>query len=93
YAKMLGVTSGHLNDTVSAQTGRPAGALIRERILLEARRLLLHSELQIAEIAYHLGFGDPSYFARFFRREDGRPPGDFRMEIREKYRSEPESSA
>lgn len=92
YARLLGVTAGHLNDTVSSQTGRPAGALIRERILLEARRLLFHSELQIAEIAYHLGFDDPSYFARFFRREDGRPPGDFRTEIREKYRSGRESS-
>lgn len=86
-AARLKVTPGHLNATVRAQTGRAAGDWVRERVLLEAKRLLLHSELGVAEIAYHLGFDDPSYFARFFRRETAQAPGAFREAIRENYRS------
>lgn len=85
YAKELRLTANHLNDTVRAQTGHSAGEIIRRRLLLDARRLLLHSELGVAEIAYQLGFPDPSYFSRFFRRSDGRTPAAFRQEIREKY--------
>ena len=87
YAKALKVTPGHLNDTVKARTGRVAGDLLRERVLLEARRLLLHSRLGVAEVAYHLGYEDPSYFARTFRREIGSSPADFRDNSREKYRN------
>lgn len=87
YARLLKVTPGHLNDTVKERTGSVAGDLLRERVLLEAKRLLLHSQLGIAEIAYHLGYEDPSYFARTFRREVGTSPADFRDSAREKYRS------
>jgi AraC family transcriptional regulator, transcriptional activator of pobA len=87
FARRLGVTAGHLNDAIRAGTGRTAGELIRERVLLEGRRLLLHSELSVSEIAYRLGFDDPSYFARFFRRELAQAPGEYRAAIREKYRS------
>ncbi|HEY8964924.1 MAG TPA: helix-turn-helix domain-containing protein, partial [Candidatus Methylacidiphilales bacterium] len=85
YAKLLRVTPNHLNDTVRAETGRPAGHWIRQRRLLEAKRLLLHSDLDAAEIGYRLGFGDPSYFGRFFLREEGSSPAAFRERIREKY--------
>lgn len=85
YARIVGVTPGHLNDTVRAHTGRSAGDVIRERVVLEARRLLLHSTLSVGEIAYQLGFDDPSYFARFFRRATRRAPREFRDVIREKY--------
>lgn len=85
YAKHLHLTANHLNDTVRERTGHSAGELIRRRILLDARRMLLHSELGVAEIAYQLGFPDPSYFSRFFRKADGRTPAAFRQEIREKY--------
>ena len=86
YAELLGVTVNHLNDTVRDETGQSAGHLIRERRVLDAKRLLLHSELSMSEIAYHLGFADPSYFSRFFRRDAGVSPADFRTTIREKYR-------
>jgi AraC family transcriptional activator of pobA len=89
YARKLEVTANHLNDVVRAETGQPAGALIRQRRLLDARRLLLHSDLNVAEIGYQTGFPDPAYFGRFFRRETGRTPAAFRQEIREKYHSKP----
>jgi AraC family transcriptional activator of pobA len=52
--------------------------LIRERIALEARRLLLYSDLTAGQVADRLGFEDPAYFARFFRREVGITPSAFR---------------
>jgi AraC-like DNA-binding protein len=83
---MLGVTTSHLSDSMRLETGLTAGELIRARLILEAKRLLLHSELTIAEIGYELGFGDPSYFSRFVRREIKTSPAEFRDRIREKYR-------
>ena len=60
-------------------------ALIRQRRLLEAKRLLSHSDLTASEIGYRLRFRDPSYFGRFFRQGAGMTPAAFREEIREKY--------
>ncbi|MEK7952752.1 helix-turn-helix domain-containing protein [Luteolibacter soli] len=88
YARELGVSANHLNDVVSEATGRPAGEHVRQRRLLDAKRLLLYSELSVAEIGYQLGFKDPSYFGRFFRRYEDRTPAEFRDEIREKYQKE-----
>jgi AraC family transcriptional activator of pobA len=85
YARALGVTTSHLNESLRLETGLTAGDLIRERLLLEAKRLLLHSELTIAEIAYELGFEDPSYFSRFVRRELKASPAEFRSRVRQKY--------
>lgn len=87
YAKALSVTSNHLNDVVREQTGRSAGDIIRQRKLLEAKRLLSHSDMTVSEIGYELAFRDPSYFSRYFRRYAGRTPAEFRAEIREKYQS------
>ena len=58
--------------------GRTAGACVRDRLALEAKRLLLHTDMTAAEVADRLGFGDPAYFARFFRREAGSPPSAYR---------------
>lgn len=85
YAEILGVSANHLNDIVHEQTGRSAGDIIRQRRLLDAKRLLLHSDLSVSEIGYDLGFHDPSYFSRFFRRYAGAAPESFRDQIREKY--------
>jgi len=85
YARMLKSTSGHLSESVLQHTGRTAGELIRERLLLEAQRLLIHSSLNVAEIAVALHFEDPSYFSRFFRRGTGMSPGEFRDQFLKKY--------
>jgi AraC-like DNA-binding protein len=89
YARDLGVTANHLNDVMRAETGRSAGSIVRQRRLLDAQRLLLHSDLSVSEVGYQTGFPDPSYFGRFFRRETGRTPAEFREEIREKYQPKP----
>lgn len=78
YAKLLNVSADHLSHVVHEQTGRQAGEIIRRRILLEAKRLLAHTEMNISEVAYALTFQDPAYFSRYFRRLTGQSPGEFR---------------
>jgi AraC-like DNA-binding protein len=75
-----------LTESLRLEIGLTAGELIRARLLLEAKRLLLHSELTVAEIGYELGFEDPSYFSRFVRREIETSPVELRNQLREKYR-------
>ena len=87
YARELGVTANHLNDVVRRESKQSAGAIVRQRRLLDAKRLLSHSDLSVSEIGYRLGFQDPSYFSRFFRKGTGFAPAEFRESIREKYQS------
>ncbi|MGK5728899.1 AraC family transcriptional regulator [Streptomyces sp. URMC 124] len=78
YAARLGVSVGYLNETVKQATGRTPGELIRAARTLEAKRLLAGSSLGVGQVARRVGFTDPAYFCRFFRRETGLSPGDFR---------------
>ncbi|MER8231281.1 AraC family transcriptional regulator [Streptomyces sp. NPDC094049] len=78
YAELLGVTPGYLTEAVRAATGRTPGTLLREARTREAQRLLARTELSVRQIAARTGFSDPAYFCRFFRRETGTSPGDFR---------------
>lgn len=59
-----------------------AKAVITDRLVLEAKRLLAHSLLPVAGIGDQLGFGEATNFVKFFRRETGLTPGDFRAEQR-----------
>jgi AraC family transcriptional regulator, transcriptional activator of pobA len=81
-AKALSVTPGHLSEVAKSMTGATVRELVAQRTQLEAKRLLVHSEMSISEIAYALGYEDPSYFARSFRREAGKAPGSFREQVR-----------
>lgn len=81
YARALSVTPGHLNALCRRQLRRTAGALIRERLALEAKRLLRYTDLTASEVGHHLGFVDPSYFARVLKRETGLPPGAHRPRV------------
>ncbi|TLV02903.1 helix-turn-helix domain-containing protein [Dyadobacter luticola] len=85
YASLLNVSAGHLSEIVKVQSGRPAIAHIHERLVMEARRMLFHTEYSLKEIAYDLGFSDASYFNRFFKRETDLTPAEYRASIREMY--------
>lgn len=85
YAEMLNISAGHLSEVVKEQSGKPAIAHIHERLILEAKRLLFHTDQSIKEIAFHLGFEDASYFNRFFKRLTEYTPLHFRNNFREKY--------
>lgn len=85
YASMLNLSAGHLSELVKEQSGKPAIAHIHERLIVEAKRLLFHTEHSIKEIAFQLGFEDASYFNRFFKRLTQHTPINYRNTIREMY--------
>ena len=81
YADMLGVTANHLVETVRQTTGMTPGRILSDRLMLEAKRLLVHTQQSLSEIAYHLAFSDPSQFGRWFKNTGGLSPGKFRQEF------------
>jgi AraC-like DNA-binding protein len=85
YAELLHISPGHLGEVIRQQSGKTAIELIHERVLLESRRLLFHTEDAIKEIAFQLGFEDASYFNRFFKRLCGQTPLHFRTSTRKMY--------
>jgi AraC family transcriptional regulator, transcriptional activator of pobA len=78
YAEKLGMTVDRLNDHVKRATGVTAGHLIRQRVLTEAKRQLVFTAQPIHDISEELAFADPSHFARFFRKQTGTAPHEFR---------------
>lgn len=86
YADQLHVSLKQLNRICQTHLGKNATTLIAERINLESKRLLFHGDQRVKEVAYSLGFEDPSYFVRFFNRLNGMTPQRFRDEMAEKYR-------
>jgi AraC-like DNA-binding protein len=81
YAAMLYVTPNYLNALCNDLLGKSAGDVIRERILLEAKRQLVNLDESIAGIGYNLGFTDNSYFTKFFKKYTGVTPEDFRRQL------------
>lgn len=82
YAALMYITPHHLNALCQDLTGQTAGELIRDRVVLEARRLLVNDEMTAAEIAWNLNFKDASYFNRFFKKATGLTPFEFRKQIK-----------
>ncbi len=78
YAEMIGVTPNHLTQTVKMLTGKTSSQIIKAKQLLEIKRLLVHTNLTVSEIANQLSFEDQSYFSKFFKRETGVTPVQFR---------------
>lgn len=87
YAELLHRSPGYLNERVRQLSGQPALAYIHARLVLEAKRYLFHTRLSVAEISFTLGFDDPSYFGRFFRRDTGLSPASYRAATVEMYQS------
>jgi len=81
YAAEVGVTADRLNATVRRATGRSPLSIVHERLIAEADTLLDDPSLKIAEVAEALGFHDPAYFSRFYKRETGRPPNKQRLDV------------
>ncbi|MFT4233253.1 MAG: helix-turn-helix transcriptional regulator, partial [Leucobacter sp.] len=86
-AAELGVTASYLAEQVSVDTGATPGSIIRRSIAREAQRLLSGTSSSAAQISSMLGFTEPSYFSRFFRREVGCSPSEYRIILGEHRRS------
>lgn len=85
YAALMAITEKHLNDICKRSSGKTASELIHDRIILEARRLITHSELNNKEVAHFLNFDDPSHFSKFFKRKTGDTPSEFRKKMNDQY--------
>ncbi|MFK8056867.1 MAG: helix-turn-helix domain-containing protein [Saprospiraceae bacterium] len=83
YANELHVSSKTLTTYCKTETGKPTSQLIIDRRILEAKRLLLHTESLVNQVGYTLGFGDPSYFVKLFKKQVGMTPMQFRKSISE----------
>lgn len=78
YAELLYITPNHLNALCNHLLGIQAGEVIRNRMFLEAKRLLMNRDMTISEISAHLNFADNSYFSRAFKKHVGLSPEAFR---------------
>jgi len=75
----LGITPTQLNRVCRQVLGRPALALLHQRLVLEAQRDLAYTTMSVKQVAAQLGFGDAAYFTRFFQRQTGRSPTAWRQ--------------
>jgi len=78
YAAALGVSETALRTACAKIAGISPTEMLDQRTLLEAKRVLLHSNLSIAEVGFSIGFSDPAYFSRFFTRKVGMSPKRYR---------------
>ncbi len=81
YADALGVTEDRLHAVCVRNAGRPPRTLIFDRIVQDACMRLQQMDVPIEQIAFSLGFKDPGYFNRFFKKHIGIPPGAYRRQI------------
>ena len=82
YANEIFITANYLNEIVKKNTGYPASFHIRQRIVLEAKRMALYSDVTMKKIAYDLGYSDPCHFSKFFQTVTGKNFSTFKKEIR-----------
>jgi AraC-like DNA-binding protein len=81
YAVNLSVHANHLNRVVKEMTGKTTTEHIADRIVKEAKALLLHTNWNISEIGYSLGFEYPAYFNNFFKKQTMQTPRSFRAVV------------
>jgi AraC family transcriptional activator of pobA len=77
YAAKLDISAKRLNQILKEKLHKTGTQIIHDRIILEAKRLIIHSEHTLKQISYQLGFSDRPYFSRFFKKQTGQTPDDF----------------
>jgi AraC family transcriptional regulator, transcriptional activator of pobA len=85
YAQALNVSEKQLSDVVKKSCGQTVLTMVHDRILLEAKRLLVDSDISTKEIAFFLHFEDPSHFTKFFKNLTGLTPQNFREQGKKLY--------
>tara|TARA_B100000809_G_scaffold266153_1_gene327573 strand:+ start:1829 stop:2686 length:858 start_codon:yes stop_codon:yes gene_type:complete len=84
YAEKLNITTTYLSRLVNEVYGKSVSEFINERVVLEAKRIIRLSSKSIKEISFELGFEDPSYFSRFFKKHVQLTPVQYRKELSNK---------
>jgi AraC family transcriptional activator of pobA len=79
YAEGLGLSAAHLNALCRRLGGQSALQLVNARLLLEAKRCLVYTHMTVNQVSDSLGFSEPAYFSRFFKRCSGQSPKEFRL--------------
>ncbi|NIJ51721.1 helix-turn-helix domain-containing protein [Dyadobacter arcticus] len=82
YAQELSVSPDYLSKITKKYLGTPSQEYILDKLLLEAKRLLVFTNLSSKEVAYHIHLDDPSYFSRIFKRKTGLTPNEYRDQVR-----------
>ncbi|MBP2831513.1 helix-turn-helix transcriptional regulator [Aquimarina sp. U1-2] len=82
YADMLFKSPKTLSNAFKKSGNKSPLKIINERIILEAKRLLLYSDKNAEEIGFELGFSEPAHFSKFFKNQAGSPPGSFQKEFK-----------
>jgi len=77
YSDSLNISLKGLTKAVKKELGRTVSDLIKEKLIIEAKRELYSKELTVKEVAYQLGFEDPAYFSRFFKKETTHSPKEY----------------
>ncbi|WP_128414843.1 AraC family transcriptional regulator [Flavobacterium sp. Root186] len=83
YASALSISVAHLNDTVKLLTGSPVSVHIQEASIMEAKRLLYFTDKSVKEIAYEVGYDEPVYFGKLFKKITNLTPLEFRKKFRD----------
>lgn len=89
YADRLHVTANHLSTAIRKETGQPASTHIRQRVVLEAQRLVSLRDVPLKEVAYQLGFEDVSHFSKLFKRATGVTFSSFKEQVWAQYNPRP----
>ncbi|WP_316742949.1 AraC family transcriptional regulator [Pedobacter antarcticus] len=82
YAGLMYISPVYLNEAVKGTTGHPVSYWIHEQVILEAKRLLFYTESTVKEIAFNLGYSDPTYLIRLFSKIAGCSPLQFRQKYK-----------
>lgn len=82
YASMLNISEVYLNEAVKSVTGLSAGAYIRSRAVVQAKRELAYTSMSAKEIAYALGYDDYAYFSKLFKKDTGKSPSEYRRNLK-----------
>lgn len=83
YAQTLNYSLSHLNESVKKITGFPVSYWIHQQVVIEAKRLLYYTDMDVKEIAFSLGYEDHTYFSRLFSKVVGESPSVFRHRFHE----------
>ncbi|MGH1516425.1 AraC family transcriptional regulator [Chryseobacterium sp. JK1] len=83
YAAALSISTAHLNDTIKSLTGNPVSVHIQQASIMEAKRLLYFTDSTVREIAYEVGYDEPVYFGKLFKKLTSLTPLEFRKKFRD----------